>query len=200
MQRAPIQQALLAAIVTVFPAVASRPAQACSCAPPEAAEEAFKGSTAVFLGTVRSVAATPIATSYGPAVEVALDVARVWKGEVSRNQVVVTPNGGSTCGFPFETGRTYLVYVTRNDHGLWATLCSNTRATNQAADELGLGPGSAPLETGADGGSNPSDASRDESGGRASCQAGGMGPPATITGAPIVLLFAWLALARRARR
>jgi hypothetical protein len=186
MQRKLIQLALSATIVTILLAIASRPARACSCGE-LTDEEAFQGATAVFLGTVRSVSAAEVPTTrYGPLLEVTLDVARVWKGEVSRTQAVVTPNSGATCGVTFHAGRTYLVYVTRNASGFWASLCSGTRATDQAADELGLGPGSAPLEPRGHAGSSPP--------GRASCQVGGMGAPATLTGTPVFLLLAGLVL------
>jgi hypothetical protein len=143
----------------------------------------------------------PAATIYGPIVEVEFEVTRVWKGEISRAQVVVTSIGGSVCGFGFETGRAYLVYVSRNDYGLWVSLCSHTRQTDEDPGKVGLGPGSLPLDVSAPAPAPlpPGAAAREGSPEASGCQAGGRGvPSAAVTGVPLFLLLAWLG--RRVRR
>jgi hypothetical protein len=189
----------VAALIAINP----RGAEACSCLI-QTPEQAFAGSTAVFLGTAREIAQTPIPSTLGPLLEVEFDVSRVWKGDVTRAQAVVTPIGAAVCGIGFQTGRPYLVYVTRNDYGLWASLCSQTRATDQGADELGLGPGSAPLdnsdaaaseapvEPAYDAGSGfaPAGPAPDQAG--MGCRAGGPGPSGDAAGPALLLLLGWL--------
>ena len=121
-----------------------RDAEACFCSI-QTREEAFAGSTAVFLGTAREIAQAPIPTTFGPLLEIEFDVSRVWKGDVTRTQACHL-NRRKRLWIRFPDGSLLLVYVTRNDCGLWASLCSQTRATDQGADQLGLGPGSAPLD------------------------------------------------------
>ena len=77
--------------VTALIAIDPRSAEACSCSI-QTPEEAFAGSTAVFLGTAREIGQTPIPSTYGPLLEVEFDVSRVWKGDVTRTQAVVTSN------------------------------------------------------------------------------------------------------------
>jgi hypothetical protein len=145
MGRALARLTLTAGVVAALIAIDTRSARACSCAV-QTPEQAFAGSTAVFLGIAREIAQTPIPSSFGPLLEVEFEVSRVWKGDVTLTQVVVTPTGSTVCGFGFQTGRAYLVYGNRNDSGLWTSICSHTRATDLAAGELGLGPGSEPTE------------------------------------------------------
>ena len=80
-----------------------RGAEACSCSI-QTPEEAFAGSTAVFLGTAREIAQAPTPSTFGPLLEIEFDVSRVWKGDVTRTQAVVTSIGGTVCGFGFQTG------------------------------------------------------------------------------------------------
>ena len=136
---------LTAGVVAALIAIDPRGARACSCAV-QTSEQAFAGSTAVFLGVAREITPTPIPGTFESLVEVELDVSRVWKGDVTRTQAVVTSTTGNVCGFGFQTGRAYLVYGYRNDYGLWVSSCSRTSATALAAGELGLGPGSEPAD------------------------------------------------------
>jgi hypothetical protein len=136
---------LTAGVVAALIAIGPRSARACSCSV-QTSEQAFAASTAVFLGIARDITQTPTPSTFGPLLEVKFDVSRVWKGDVTRTQVVVTPIGGTVCGFGFQTGRAYLVYGYRNDSGLWTSICSHTRATDLAAGEPGLGPGSEPAD------------------------------------------------------
>jgi hypothetical protein len=137
--------ALTIGAVVALIAIDLRGARACSCAV-HTSEEAFAWSTALFLGSAREIVQAPIPWAFGPLLEVEFDVIRVWKGDVTRTQLVVTPTEGTVCGFGFQTGRAYLVYATRNDHGVWVSSCSHTHATALPSGELGLGPGSDPAD------------------------------------------------------
>ena len=165
--------ALVAALIVIDPPGA----RACSCLV-QTSEEAFAGSTAVFLGTVRGVALSATSTSSGPLLEVEFDVTRVWKGDVTRRQVVITP---TVCPGGFATGRSYLVYGLLTQYGLSSSGCSHTSATDQAAEDLGLGSGSAPLD-------NPDVAASAGMG----CRAGGPGPAGGAAGPALLLLLGWL--------
>jgi hypothetical protein len=194
-----------ALVVAALMVIGPRGAEACSCLV-QTSEQAFAGSTAVFLGTAREIVQSPIPFSFGSLLEVAFDVSRVWKGDVTRTQVVVTPFGGTVCGFGFQTGRAYLVYATRNNYGLWASLCSQTRAADQGAGDLGLGPGSAPFDNPAVAAIDASvDPALDAGAGRGpasavptpnqagmGCRAGGPAPSGGAAGAVLLLLLGWL--------
>jgi hypothetical protein len=91
---------------------------------------------ALFSGVV--IAAVETRNSKGHFLEVRFKVIRSWKNINSRMVTIVTdyPAPGG-CGYAFQTGRSYLVYVDRNDLGhLQATICSRTMLVESAAADL----------------------------------------------------------------
>lgn len=124
---------------------------ACSCMMPRAPSEALAKAGAVFAGRVVSVdvprgVAIPegIVTGSMDPVRIGFEVERVWKGSVTRSTTVTTARSGASCGFEFQTGRTYLVYASGSDT-LFVSLCSRTTEMPLAKDDLAdLGEGSTP--------------------------------------------------------
>lgn len=112
-------------------------ARACSCLPPPPPEEAFDNAAAVFEGRRTSVAGE------GMQLRFSFDVARVWKGEVGAQTEIHTASDSAACGRNFVAGQTYLIYAYRGPDGrLGDGLCSRTRETTQAQEDLAvLGPG-----------------------------------------------------------
>jgi hypothetical protein len=101
-----------------------------------------KYAKALFSGEV--ISAVETRNSKGHFLEVRFKVSLSWKNINSRMVTIITdyPAPGG-CGYAFQTGRSYLVYVDRNDLGhLQATICSRTMLVeNAAADLRALGPG-----------------------------------------------------------
>lgn len=118
----------------------------CSCVGPQDVATAVQLAGAVFVGRVVSVRDTRVGdgSAHGPwpMRRVTLRVKRAWKGAETQDVVVLTGRGGGDCGFPFERGKTYLVYAHRMDSGgLGAGICGRTASLQRAAEDLEeLGP------------------------------------------------------------
>jgi hypothetical protein len=69
---------------------------------------------------------------------VRFEVAQIFRGELTEKAEIVTGWGGGDCGYQFNDGETYLVYVRRNkqDQRLYTSICTRTRPISQAADDL----------------------------------------------------------------
>ncbi|HEX8821465.1 MAG TPA: hypothetical protein VF794_16180 [Archangium sp.] len=119
--------ALLAALLLAVPE-----AEACECPRRSPSDKAdLNAADTVFSGTVLS--STPSADGTGQVHR--FEVSRLYKGSIQRVTEVVT-TGGKSCGFPFEVGKSYLVFST--GHGpLTATTCGGTRGLERAS---GKGP------------------------------------------------------------
>ncbi len=112
---------------------APRPARACSCISPPPPLEAASNSTAVFEG--RSFAIT----RDGNFVRYEFEVIRVWKGEIGTRVTVRSAASPAMCGRSFDTGVPYVVYAgQRLDGDLSDTLCSRTRKSTHASEDLEL--------------------------------------------------------------
>ncbi len=214
-----------ATVVAALLALGRSQAHACSCAPPPPPEAALAAATAVFQGTVTRIEPSATAAVFGPLLQVELDVARVWKGPVDRRQVVLTSSSDASCGIAFAAGGSYLIYALDNKPGLLATLCSRTRASEEAAADLAaLGPGRPPGASGDAGVSGTTPDTDGAAGGPAvppatspigggappatppagtggrGCAAGGAGAPGAPALAALVLALAWLQRRPRRRR
>jgi hypothetical protein len=121
---------LLSGLSIVVP---SSPACACDCAS-LSRDEALARADAVFVGVVTDVA-TPwrwLMWSSADPVTVTFDVDTAYKGVVPAEARVRTARESPSCGYPFEVGQRYLVYVDVQADGTWATtLCDG----NQTVDE-----------------------------------------------------------------
>lgn len=119
---------------------------ACSCRPPGTPAQELGQADAVFLATVVDVNAPsgPIRSS-ADSTTVTLDVAKVWKGQVTRTLVLITPGSSASCGVSFEQGKAYVVYGRVSEGALTTNLCSRTRPIGDATEDLAaLGPGQPP--------------------------------------------------------
>jgi hypothetical protein len=95
-----------------------------------------KYAKAIFSGDV--VSAMETKSAKGHFLVVRFKVVRSWKNIHSRMVTIITdyPAPGG-CGYAFQTGRSYLVYVDRNDLGhLQATICSRTMPIENALAEM----------------------------------------------------------------
>lgn len=113
----------------------------CSCVGPQDVAAAVQSADAVFTGSVVSVRDTVVGggSAHGPwsMRRVTLRVKRAWKGAETRDVIVLTGMGGGDCGFPFQRGKTYLVYAHRSDSGgLGAGICGRTASLRNAAADL----------------------------------------------------------------
>jgi len=107
----------------------SAPACACDCGTLPA-HEALARADAVFTGVVVDVAPPFRWREWSSAdpVTVSFDVDRVYKGDVPANARLQTARESPSCGYPFEKGRRYLVYVTiRPDGTFTTTLCDGNQ-------------------------------------------------------------------------
>ena len=112
---------------------------ACSCIPPGTPLEEMNRSTAVFQGTAVLVGGTH---DLGRMVTFRVD--QVWKGSVDPLISVKTPTEGSLCGYNFQAGVEYLVYVTT---GGLVHSCGRTHPlTSASVDREALGAG-APVQS-----------------------------------------------------
>jgi len=139
---------LLIALVALLFVTGEQPAVACSCVQftkPQVVERAnviFTGvptrTASLFginLGCNRSTA-DPVVFTF--------DVATVYKGDLPRTVEVRTAMGGASCGYEFETGKTYTVFATQADGRLETGLCTGTVGGAIAPAEYGLAPGRPP--------------------------------------------------------
>lgn len=65
------------------------------------------------------------------------EVDRVWKGDVGQSVEISTALHSATCGRSYKIGTQYVIYARRSPSGeLTDMLCSRTRATTSAAEDL----------------------------------------------------------------
>lgn len=105
-------------------------ALACTCAPPPPPIAARDAADAVFSGRVLSV------TPGKNGLDVEIQVDRSWKKARCGTVVVQTPSDSAACGFGFEVGKSYLVYATIQQGKLGTTICSRSRAIEDAGEDL----------------------------------------------------------------
>lgn len=106
-------------------------ADACSCMRPPAPLTALEQATAVFAGKVTSINQTE---AYN--LQITFQVSQTWKGEAEKTLVVDTPLNSAMCGIYFEIGEKYLVYAYGDENQLSTNLCSRTKLTSQAEEDL----------------------------------------------------------------
>lgn len=125
--------------LAVLAVLATGPAVACSCAQPTP-QQAFERATAVFVGRVVGID-QPLLTWLGIArgrdMDVTFAVARRWKAADEALVTVQTRLSGEACGFTFEMGGDYLVFVAPSSTEFPVTgICNGTRALAGAEADL----------------------------------------------------------------
>ncbi|MGH7844960.1 MAG: hypothetical protein ACREQW_07305, partial [Candidatus Binatia bacterium] len=63
-------------------------------------------------------------------------ILKQWKGATSKTAVVITRLTGEACGFPFEQGKEYLVYVVSEPRDIQTGICTGTKSIMDAAAEM----------------------------------------------------------------
>jgi hypothetical protein len=117
------------AFVFVF-AVSATNIFACSCSLPKGnksieqqVKEAFKNSTVVFSGEVLEVIKKP--DNFFVTVRFKLE--KTWSNKDLRKDIIVsTGQGSGDCGYPFEVGKSYLVYAYGETNSLKTNICYRT--------------------------------------------------------------------------
>jgi hypothetical protein len=67
---------------------------------------------------------------------VKLRVERSWKGPSCTELKVETGRGDGDCGYPFEVGKSYLVYAHKDGEVLRTNICTRTRPMDIAEEDL----------------------------------------------------------------
>lgn len=112
--------------------VGSARSEACSCAATKEVAAELKSSTAVFSGTVTSVAKENRSKA------VTLKIAKRWKGlDWQQDMVVRTAGHGAACGYGFAEKGEYLVYAYLAPNGTLTTnICTRTKELSTATSEV----------------------------------------------------------------
>jgi len=97
-------------------------ANACQCNEPPPATEAYKSSTAVFVGTVVS---GRLEADFWRRYEFRVD--EPLKGKLGTKVEISTGRGGGDCGYSFEIGEKYLVYAGGSPENLGTSICTRTK-------------------------------------------------------------------------
>ena len=109
-------------------------AAACSCMEPGPPAQELENADAVFSGKVVKV--EPFTEGFQK-LRVTFELDRVWKGLAEGDRVTLTTAADSaTCGYPFEKGKSYLVYAYGEEGELTGTLCSRTALLKEAKEDL----------------------------------------------------------------
>jgi hypothetical protein len=126
-------------LITSFPSAS----YACSCANNPDPKTALEKAEAVFAGKVIAVKQERKQEGVVGAVEYRdanlFEVDKAWKG-VNQSQIIIYDMGHDvSCGFVFEEGESYLVYVYKNKNGeLYTSFCSRTVELSNAGQDLKL--------------------------------------------------------------
>lgn len=146
---------VLTLVVIPFVLFAAREARACSCAPPKPAKAELARADMVFRAKVIGIASAEApgatATDPGGKIHVKLDVERVWKGDLEASFVLnaTSPHIGM-CEYPWEVGKTYMVYAHGKGSDASTSLCSRTHQVTgdkPDADEKALGKSKEPKKS-----------------------------------------------------
>lgn len=110
---------------------------ACSCiARVYSPQEKLEASEAVFLGRVTSVSVNGASTQN----TVTFDVDQYWKGNITKQQKIITSSSSASCGYDFTVGTQYIVYANYSDNQYTVGLCGFTAPADQV-DIKSLGQG-----------------------------------------------------------
>jgi hypothetical protein len=119
---------------------------ACNCPTVIGVEQELKWKlkqlAAVFSGKVIEINKIPQSRD----VSVKIEVKEIWKGLLSKEANIATPEHTGACGVSFEVGKSYLVFASHSAEGNLITgLCLNDKELEKASEELEiLGKGKKP--------------------------------------------------------
>jgi hypothetical protein len=138
-----IRRVLGITAISLLTLAGGRRAQACSCAVPPPPLEELAASDAVFEATV--IRAASSSGTSATQVAVTMEVAQVWKGDISRQTTVYTAPNDAACGVDLQLGVAYLIYGRSDGGRIVVSLCSRTQALAFAQDDVRqLGAGMPP--------------------------------------------------------
>jgi hypothetical protein len=129
---------------------------ACQCGSIPSVGEALLGSNLVLLGTVSRIDdpytwwwRLKVRLGIEPelrdmeeyerviGLRVTLSVDRVIKGSSGASVTLITGHGGGDCGYPFEVGSKYLIFVWKGRDGLLRTsICTRTKPASTAGADI----------------------------------------------------------------
>ena len=119
----------------------SNAASACFCIP-LSPKKKFRNSRAVFAGKVIDIMAQSDRnreTSDSLAwFKVTFEVSKVWKGQVDKQQVVLSAEYSPGCGYSFEKGKEYLVYANGEELAIQPGWCDATKPLANAEADLAV--------------------------------------------------------------
>lgn len=131
-----LSYALILVGVILWPDFAS----ACSCVVSPAPCGSL-GSGSIFVGTVKSKSGATLdgAGDRGPTYTFEIEVVESLVGVSSPTVTVRTATDTAACGYPFQVGKSYLVYAGAVSNGVYSvSFCSRTRPLADANDDLAL--------------------------------------------------------------
>ena len=113
----------------IFIALSASDISACTCdllignkSLEKQVKEAYKKSSAVFIGEVIEVIKNPNVFF----VEVRFKVEKTWNSESENEITITTGRGNGDCGYKFEVGEKYLVYAYGDKNNLGTNICRRT--------------------------------------------------------------------------
>jgi hypothetical protein len=119
--------------------VTIEPAYACTCMAPATAVEGLQKSSAVFRGRVVTIYRSffdRVGITNTAGYRVQFEITKQWKGTPSKSTVVITRLTGEACGFPFEEGKEYLVYLVTEPKDIQTGICTGTKNIAEAEQEM----------------------------------------------------------------
>jgi hypothetical protein len=121
----------------VFILIATSKSVACSCNDaPNPPCRSYSETPLIFSGEVTDfvpIEKNPTGFENRKAV---FKVQNVFKGEVSKEIIIYTGDGGSDCGFPFQVGKKYLVYAYGENDVFVTSYCTRTNYLADAGEDL----------------------------------------------------------------
>jgi hypothetical protein len=111
---------------------------ACDCDGTTTFESEFKGSSKIFVGQVISIKPYKAQKNqkFFSEFVIAFKIDKVYKGTKDEIVQVRTAVTIASCGYPFEKGKTYLVYSFINSNAYRVTYCSRTKRLNNAKEDI----------------------------------------------------------------
>jgi hypothetical protein len=120
-------------------AIALERAQACTCAAPTSAAEGLRRSSAVFRGKVTEIERPfldRVGLTQSGGHRVTFNILKQWKGAPAKTATLNTRLTGEACGFPFEQGKEYLVFVVNEPRDIQTGICTGTKNAAEATEEI----------------------------------------------------------------
>jgi hypothetical protein len=140
--------AILALILLGGAAALGPVSRACGCPEdPRTPEQALPAYDAVFLGQTLAITISPTGSASAPhqkemvdRLDVTVKVLETWKGSPAPGDHVLVHTNPDTasCGYPFQVGKTSLVWATEASGVLTTSVCDRTKATGTIEAETDL--------------------------------------------------------------